>query len=183
MVALAGYGSSSDEPPTSVGGQSGSIGSHMINLINRSAALAHRLCLGLIPRSLISFLMVGALGMVVHLTIMKVGMEVLNLHFTVANLIAMVGAATFNYYLNNLSTFSDKSLRGRSVVVGYALYMAVTSLGLLISMSISSAAYGHGYLPVVAAICGIICGSIWNYLMSYTFVWRLISKVVARRAR
>lgn len=154
----------------------------MINLINWGAGLGHRLCFGLLPKSLISFLIVGALGMVVHLAIMQAGMGLLGLHFTLANLLAMVGAATFNYYLNNLSTFSEKSLKGRSVVVGYALYMAVTSLGLLISMSVSSVVYSHGYPPTIAAICGIVCGSLWNYLMSYTFVWRLISRVVARRA-
>jgi putative flippase GtrA len=183
VVSFPGLGVSSDTSSMPARGQSGgSHGSHMINLINWSASFAHRLCRGLLPRSLISFLMVGALGMGVHLAIMKTGMVAFDLHFRAANLLAMIGAATFNYYLNNLATFSDKTLSGRSVFVGYALYMGVTSLGLVISMSVSSVAYAHGYYPVVAAIFGIVCGSLWNYLMSYTFVWRMISRYTSRRA-
>lgn len=154
----------------------------MINLINYSAGFVYRLSREIIPRSLISFLIVGALGTIVHLAIMKSGMFFLGLGFRPANLLAMIGAATFNYYLNNASTFSDKKLRGRSILVGYALYMGVTSLGLSISMGIASIAYTHRLPPVPAAICGIICGSLWNYLMSYTFVWRLIAGLVSRRS-
>ncbi|MFC4525299.1 GtrA family protein [Dyella halodurans] len=155
----------------------------MINFVNRVSGLAHRFCLGLLPRSLISFFTVGALGMGVHLAIMKAGMIVLQLDFRIANLIAMIGAATFNYYFNNAATFSDKTLRGRSILVGYALYMGVTSLGLAISMGVSTIAYARGLPPVIAAVCGIVCGSMWNYLMSYAFVWRLITAVIAKRAR
>ena len=120
--------------------------------------------------------------MVVHLAIMQGSMALCGLRFRIANLIAMIGAATFNYYLNNLATFRDRELRGRSVFVGYVMYMAVTSLGLAISMLVSSIAYAHGFVPTVAAICGIVCGSLWNYFMSYTFVWRLINGFAARRA-
>jgi putative flippase GtrA len=153
----------------------------MINLINWSAGIAHRACFRLVPRTLISFLIVGALGMVVHLAIMKVGMLAFGLSFHVANPVAMVGAATFNFYLNNNATFHDKVLRGRSVFLGYAVYMGVTSLGLGISMTVASLTYARGYGPVLSAVAGIICGSLWNYLMSYTFVWRLVNRIAARR--
>lgn len=154
----------------------------MINFINYSAGFAHRLSRGIIPRSLISFLIVGALGTIVHLTIMKTGMGVFGLPFRIAYLIAMIGAATFNYYLNNTATFSDRALRGRSILVGYALYIGVTSFGLVISMTVASAAYAHGLSPIPSAICGIGCGSLWNYFMSYTIVWRLIAGLIGRRS-
>lgn len=154
----------------------------MINFVNQVSGFVHRLCVGLVPRSLISFFTVGAFGMVVHLAIMKAGMGALHLDFRVANLVAVIGAATFNYYLNNAATFSDRTLRGRSILVGYMLYMGVTSLGLAISMGVSSALYAHGFSPVVAALGGIVCGSMWNYLMSYTFVWRLITAVMAKKS-
>lgn len=109
-------------------------------------------------------------------------MGVFGFPFRLAYLIAMIGAATFNYYLNNAATFSDKALRGRSIIIGYALYIGVTSLGLVISMVIASSAYAHGLPPIPSAICGIGCGSLWNYFMSYTFVWRLIAALIRRRS-
>jgi len=153
----------------------------MIRLIRWGAALAHSLVRGMIPLSLLSFLIVGALGVVVHLSILKFAMLVLGLPFRPANALSMIGAATFNFCLNNLSTFSDKKLGGRRVLVGYALYMGITSLGLIVSLGVSSVAYAHGLPPVLAALCGIAVGSLWNYCMSYTFVWRLLSKLKLRR--
>lgn len=152
----------------------------MVRLINWGTALGFRICCGLIPRSLISFLIVGSLGMLVHLAIMQACMSLVALPFALANLLAMVGAASFNYYLNNQATFTGRALRGRSVLIGYVLYMAVTSLGLSISMAVSSLAYAHGYPAILSAMAGIVSGTGWNYLMSYTFVWRLMSRFTAR---
>lgn len=154
----------------------------MINFVNRISGCAHRLSFGLVPRSLISFVIVGALGMIVHLTIMKTCMSALHLDFRRSNFVAMVVAASFNYSLNNIATFKDRMLRGRSILVGYILYMGVTSLGLAVNMGISTGLYRHGCSPVMAAIGGIACGSVWNYLMSYTFVWRLITAVLAKKS-
>lgn len=156
-------------------------GVSMIRLIRWGAATAHSLFRGMIPLSLLSFLIVGALGVVVHLSILKIGMNVLGIPFRSANALSMVCAATFNFCLNNLSTFRDKMLGGRRVLVGYALYMGITSLGLIVSLSVSSVVYSHGLSPVLAALCGIVVGSLWNYCMSYTFVWRLLSMLKLRR--
>jgi len=153
----------------------------MIRFIRWGATFAHSLLRGLIPLSLLSFLIVGALGVVVHLSILKIGMNVFGVPFRPANALSMIGAATFNFCLNNLSTFRDKMLGGRRVLVGYALYMGITSLGLVVSLAVSSAAYAHGLSPVLAALCGIVVGSLWNYCMSYTFVWRLLSRLKLRR--
>ena len=34
---------------------------------------------------------------------------------------------------------------------------------------------------MIAALGGIVVGSLWNYLMSYTFVWKLLSNFSGRR--
>jgi putative flippase GtrA len=148
----------------------------MIRFIGKLTQLGRRLSFNLLPASLISFLIVGSLGVVVHLTVLKTTLALITHQFKYANLTALVFAATFNYVLNNESTFRHNGLTGRHAVLGYFIYMAVTSLGMVLSLYLSTHVYGYGVGPIAAALCGIVAGSMWNYFMSYTFVWKLLFK-------
>jgi len=154
----------------------------MIRLIAKLTRLGRRLTFNLLPASLISFLIVGSLGIVVHLTVLKSTLALITHQFKYANLTALVFAATFNYVLNNASTFSHNGLSGRHAVLGYFIYMGVTSLGMVVSLYISTHVYSYGIGPIPAALCGIVAGSMWNYLMSYTFVWKLLFRGSNRAA-
>jgi putative flippase GtrA len=156
--------------------------SWLVKLIEQLTQLGCRLTFNLFPRSLISFLIVGTLGVGVHLTVLKSALALVTHQFKYANLTALVFAATFNYVLNNESTFSHNGLSGRHAIAGYFIYMAVTSLGMLLSLYISTHVYSYGFSPVPAALCGIVAGSMWNYFMSYTFVWKLLFKSSNRKA-
>lgn len=146
----------------------------MVKTIGQLSRLARRMTFNLLPESLISFLIVGSLGVLVHLSIMKSSMAILDLQFKYANLTAMLFAATFNYLVNNKSTFRDRQLAGRHVWLGYLCYIAITGFGLGLSQLISTHLYAQHGMPVVSALCGIIASSLWNYFMSYTIVWKFL---------
>ncbi|WP_449431660.1 GtrA family protein [Pseudomonas putida] len=127
------------------------------------------------PKTLISFLIVGSLGVVVHMAVLHTSLHVFTDNFRYANACAMIVAASFNYMMNNKATYSESSLTGKRIIAGYAIYLAITSLGLLLSLVISGEIYDKISIPMVAALCGIVVGSLWNYFMSYNFVWKLLT--------
>ena len=153
----------------------------MIRFIGRLSRVGVRMSFGLLPETLVSFLIVGSLGVLVHLSILNIAMRVITQEFKYANLMAMLVAATFNFFMNNESTFREKSLVGRHVLLGYLFYLGITGLGMIMSLFISTHIYAQNRIPMVAALGGIVVGSLWNYLMSYTFVWKLLSNFSGRR--
>lgn len=153
----------------------------MIKFIGRLARFGVRLSMGIFPESLVSFLIVGTLGVVVHISVLKTVLAIHDMPFKYANLCAMLVASTFNYLMNNESTFRATSLAGKHVFLGYFFYLGITSLGMILSLGISTHVYEWHIGPVLAALAGIVAGSLWNYFMSYTFVWKLLSR--AARAK
>jgi putative flippase GtrA len=144
-------------------------------LIEGLTAFIHSIFRGLFPKTLISFLIVGSLGVVVHMTVLKVMMLMTDDSFRYSNGTAMAVAATFNYLLNNKATYSHVTLSGRRIIAGYLIYLSITSLGLVMSLLISGEAYDRTSMPMISALAGIVAGSLWNYFMSYNFVWKLLS--------
>ncbi|GAB2479638.1 GtrA family protein [Comamonas humi] len=131
---------------------------------------------GHLPLSLLSFLTVGSLGVVVHMAVLNLSIRTWAPSFLWANGSAMLVAATFNYSLNNETTFLFKKLRGRQWFLGYPIYLLVTSLGLGVSLLASNTLYQKIHMPMVAALAGIVLGALWNYLMTQKFVWKLLHK-------
>lgn len=144
-------------------------------LIKRLTNLVSCVIRGLLPKSLISFLIVGSLGVVVHMSVLQTLMLLVTDSFRYSNATAMAVAASFNYLLNNKATYSHASLSGKKIVAGYAIYLAITSAGLLLSLLVSVEVYDRIGMPIPSALGGIVVGSLWNYFMSYNFVWRLLS--------
>lgn len=144
-------------------------------LIQQLTDLISFIIRGLLPKSLISFLIVGSLGVVVHMTVLKTVMLLATDNFRYANACAMIVAATFNYLLNNKATYRDTRLSGKRIIAGYAIYLAITSAGLALSLLISGEVYDRIGMPMASALSGIVVGSLWNYFMSYNFVWKLLS--------
>lgn len=152
----------------------------MLQLINDLSARLHRMSRRLVPTTLISFLIVGSLGVVVHMLVLKFALHFVSDNFRLSNGLAMLFAASFNYALNNKSTFRHDGLAGRRVLAGYVIYLAITSLGLGASLFVSGMVFDRTQAPMMAALCGIVVGSLWNYLMSYNFVWKLLSGRLGR---
>ncbi len=121
------------------------------------------------PRALL-FGIVGALGLVVHLTMLKL-LLVANLPFAASQSLAAVIAMTSNFLINNAVTYRDRRLRGWPLVTGYLRFCALCSVGLLANVAVADLV--HRSTPVwwLAGIAGAIFGAVWNYVSTSLAVW------------
>ncbi len=127
---------------------------------------------GLVDPRFIFFLIVGALGLVVHLTVLKSSL-LESLSFPVAQSIATFAAMTSNFFLNNELTYRDRRLKGWSMVRGFVAFCLFCSAGALTNVGLAAWLFNaEREVWWVAGAAGALMGAFWNYAMSSLFVWR-----------
>ena len=134
--------------------------------------LLDKLCRGLVPLRFISFALVGAVGLAVHLTVLTLALKAARVSFEEAQVAAAVVAMAFNFELNNLITYRDQRLRGGALWWGLFLFMAVCGLGAAANVGIARALYSDHTGWTLAGATGAVVGLVWNYAVSATLVWR-----------
>jgi dolichol-phosphate mannosyltransferase len=133
--------------------------------------LVAKLSGGLVDTRFIFFLLVGALGLIVHLAVLKGAL--LQLTFPVAQSIATVAAMTSNFFLNNELTYRDRRLKGWSMLWGFIAFCLFCSAGALTNVGLASWLFrSEREVWWVAGAAGALMGAFWNYAMSSLFVWR-----------
>ena len=97
---------------------------------------------GLLPLRFISFALVGALGVLVHLAVLTRGAGAgSGSAFEAAQAIATVVAMVFNFQLNNEITYRDQRLRGPRLWRGLLLFMLVCGFGAIANVGIAQVLY------------------------------------------
>ena len=128
---------------------------------------------GLLPLRFLSFGLVGALGVAVHLAVLTLAREVGGIEFSIAQAAATVVAMVFNFQLNNQITYRDQRLRGPLLWRGLLLFMLVCGLGAIANIGIANTLYeNHAAAWTLAGAIGAAIGVVWNYAVSSTLVWR-----------
>ena len=124
-----------------------------------------------VPVKLIQFGAIGMLGVGVHLALLYFAMNVIGAPFATSQALAVIGAMTFNFALNNKFTYRDQQLKGFAWVGGLFSFYLVCSLGAVANVGIGSLVYEqlHGWW--IAGIAGAIVGSVWNYVASGWLTW------------
>ena len=125
----------------------------------------------LVPVRLVAFMLVGAVGALVHFSVLTTLFRVMWVSFTVSQAVATCVAMTNNFALNNALTYRDKRLKGWRWVKGWLSFMLVCSLGALGNVGIASYLFAHNTVWIPAAAAGIIVGAVWNYAMTAFFTW------------
>jgi dolichol-phosphate mannosyltransferase len=120
----------------------------------------------------ISFLMVGASGVGVHLIALKAVLATSEASFTTAQIIATLVSMTSNFYFNNRLTYRDQRLRGWAAVRGLLLFYALCAIGSLSNVGVAVWLYTNQPVWWLAGLLGSLVGAVWNYALSSTFVWR-----------
>ncbi|HEY0308204.1 MAG TPA: glycosyltransferase family 2 protein [Acidobacteriaceae bacterium] len=128
---------------------------------------------GIIPIRFALFSLVGAAGVATHLLCLGLLYHVLHLPFLTAQAIATVIAMTENFFLNNLITFRDRSLRGLRLISGLASFWLACSFGAWANVIFARALLQSGAVWYLAGLAGIIIGSVWNYSISNLFTWQM----------
>ena len=127
---------------------------------------------GLLPLRFISFALVGAIGVVVHLAVLTAGLKWAGFGFETAQATATVVAMIFNFQVNNEITYRDQRLRGPRLWRGLLLFMLVCSVGAVANVGIAKALYDSHTAWSIAGAIGAVIGVVWNYAVSATLVWR-----------
>ncbi len=127
---------------------------------------------GYLPLRFASFAVVGAVGVMVHLTVLAVLRDLTLLNFGGEQAIATLVAMVFNFELNNVITYADQRLRGPRLWRGLLLFMLVCGVGAVANVGIAKALYYSNTAWSVAGAMGAVIGVVWNYAVSATLVWR-----------
>lgn len=141
-----------------------------------------------IPVRLILFSLVGASGVFVHLAVFWAtilsGVAAAfspnhTLQFTAAQAAATVIAATSNFFLNNLLTYRDKRLRGWGLARGLVSFLAICSVGAIVSISFGGQVLSwfpeplrdDKFVLTFASLTGVAVGTILNFSATSFFTW------------
>jgi dolichol-phosphate mannosyltransferase len=127
---------------------------------------------GLLPLRFLSFALVGALGVLVHLVVLVALRESTDLGFRVEQTVATIVSMAFNFQLNNVVTYRERRLRGPRLWRGLLVFMLVCGVGAVANIGIANTLYESYTAWTIAGATGAIIGVVWNYAMSATLVWR-----------
>ncbi|WP_326914062.1 glycosyltransferase family 2 protein [Sphingopyxis chilensis] len=124
-----------------------------------------------VPVRLIKFLMVGGLGVFVHLAVLRAVLGT-GSAFVAAQTAAVMTAIAFNFFLNNSFTYADRKLKGWRLIGGLASFYAISALGAVANIGIGTWMAGQDERWWVAGVAGVVVGAIWNFAMSSALTWR-----------
>jgi dolichol-phosphate mannosyltransferase len=144
--------------------------------------LIDKLIGGLIPSAFILFSLVGAVGVLIHLSVLWLLLSTFGRTFLAAQTISTLVAMTANFLLNNLITYRDRKLKGWGIVRGLVSFYLACSVGVYINLRLADSAIAAGTPWYLAGLFGLTIGSIWNYGITQLFTWRSIRRVTYERA-
>jgi dolichol-phosphate mannosyltransferase len=135
--------------------------------------VAHHASAGLLPIRFALFATVGAIGLIVHLIVLRVMVGLSgSTDFGVDQLVATLAAMTSNFLINNEVTYREYRYRGWSKIVGLLFFALVCSVGAVANIDIASWLYKSRPVWWAAGVAGALVGVVWNYAVSTAFVWR-----------
>ena len=124
-----------------------------------------------LPPSYVMFGCVGAIGVIIHLLVVRLVIQASNVTVLEAQGLASSAAMVGNYWLNNRITFRRARLRGSRWFTGLFLFCAACSIGLFVNIASVGLLMNIGMRWYVATAAGISLGSVWNYGVSSVLVW------------
>jgi dolichol-phosphate mannosyltransferase len=132
----------------------------------------HKLIGSLLPVQFVMFVLVGLVGVLVHLTILAGLLLRSAMPFPHAHAIATAVAILTNFFLNNIVTHRDRRLRGWNLLRGLVVFFEVCALGALSNFALAKLLYSAGLPWYVAGIVGMAVSSVWNHSVTAALSWR-----------
>jgi len=129
------------------------------------------------------FGMVGALGVGVHLLILRALLQIAGLSFAKGQAVTTFIVMILNFTLNNSVTYRDRRLKGWRFWGGLLTFCLACGLGVVANVAIANEAFRRGVPWVVAAITGLLFSAVWNYGVTSMTTWRQARRTSEQRAR
>ncbi len=134
--------------------------------------LIDKLIGAVVPVRFVMFAMIGALGLIAHLIVLRLGLAA-GLGFGAAQALATACAIVGNFFLNNEITFRDRKLKGRRVLPGLLIFAVVCAVGAVANLNVASLMVNAGHQSWWAAgVVGAAMSLVWNYAVGSTLTWR-----------
>jgi dolichol-phosphate mannosyltransferase len=128
---------------------------------------------GFVPVRFVMFMLVGSLGVLVHMLALAVLNQVLDFSFVTGQTTAAITAMTFNFFANNALTYRDKRLKGaRQLLGGLLSFYVICAIGAVSNVGIAAFLFLREYSWWLSGLAGILVGAVWNYAASSIFTWR-----------
>lgn len=142
-------------------------------VIDYFGLLLHKLSGGVVPTRALLFGLVGTVGVVIHLSVLRLLLVFgLSQEFVLAQFIAAVTAMTSNYLINNEITYRDRRRRGMGLLLGYLKFCGLCSIGLAANVAVASMVHEwKPDYPLIDGFAGAAFGALWNYLTTAMMVW------------
>jgi dolichol-phosphate mannosyltransferase len=140
-------------------------------LMQFAGLLLDKVAGGLLPLRFVSFALVGAVGVLVHLIVLVALHKTTGATFEWDQTLATFVAMIFNFQVNNMVTYSDQRLRGPRLWRGLVVFMLVCGLGAIANIGIAQTLYDTSMQWTIAGATGAVIGVVWNYAVSATLVW------------
>lgn len=125
-----------------------------------------------IPVKLLMFGSIGAMGAVVHLSLLSLLMNASGMAFSTSQSLATFGAMIFNFTLNNEFTHRDRKLRGPKWVTGLISFCLACGFGAVANVGLGSLLFAQSWSWWAAGLAGAAIGSVWNYVATSWLTWR-----------
>jgi dolichol-phosphate mannosyltransferase len=126
----------------------------------------------LVPVRFIAFVVVGGLGVLVHVAVLALLFRWLRVSFLVGQTIATGIAMTSNFILNNVLTYRDRRLQGWHLVRGWLSFMLICSVGAAANVGIAAALFQRQTGWLLSALTGVLVGAVWNYALTSVYTWK-----------
>jgi dolichol-phosphate mannosyltransferase len=133
--------------------------------------LISKLSRGYLPLRFVSFMVVGLIGVFVHLAALQIGL-LSGASFGPAQVTATLIAMTSNFLLNNAITYRDLRLRGFAAIKGLAIFYVICGTGALSNVGVATWLYANEPVWWIAGFAGSVIGAVWNYMVSSQVLWR-----------
>ena len=126
-----------------------------------------------IPVRFVVFMMVGGLGVFVHLAVLTSMFKLAGSSFLSGQSVATLVAMTFNFIVNNVFTYRDRRLSGWGWLWGWITFVLACSIGALANVGIATYLFQEEKaFWVLSAIAGIVVGAVWNYAVTSIYTWK-----------
>lgn len=125
-----------------------------------------------LPVRFLMFAAVGGVGLLVHLAVLGMTLNMGGQDFRHAQSLAVFVAMSFNFVLNNALTYRDMQLRGWQFVRGLLTFYAVCAVGAIGNVGVGEIVFDQSRMWVLAGIAGAAIGVVWNYATSSVLTWK-----------
>ena len=125
----------------------------------------------IIPVRFILFVLVGTLGLFVHLALLGLFYQVIEMPFYGSQALATLTAMTVNFYCNNKFTYRDRQLKGREYFRGLLSFYIACAIGAVMNLQLAKFLLDLDTPWPLAGFLGVLVGSVWNYGITSTFTW------------